>query len=266
MDTAGRQVIFISTEEAQLPVNKLRGFNSPGWWAYYEYETDQGERKIVAECLVALAVAQATAGDQADDRLAADTTPTPITISAQPTNQTTYTPAGSITAYTVGAGTTLAGEANEVYTLTGLAGSAAGTGAAFTVTRGAGGAIDSVAINAVGTGFVAAETITILGSTIGGVNTTDNLVVTVTGVGTAAATFSVTAAGQATLQYQWQRQTASGTTWSNIAGATSASLALTGLTTAANGNKYRVRISSTGGATTVTSNSATLTVDANIFV
>lgn len=265
MDTAGRQVIFISTEEAQLPVNKLRGFNSPGWWAYYEYETDQGERKIVAECLVALAVAQSDAGDQSDDRLAADTTPTPITISAQPANQTAYAPVGSITAYTVGTGTTLVGEANEVYTLTGLSGSAAGTGAAFTVTRGANGAVSGVAINAVGAGFVANETITILGSAIGGDDTTDDLELTVTTVGSAAATFSVTAAGQATLQYQWQRQTATGTTWSNIGGATSASLALTGLTTASNGFKYRVRISSTGGAATVTSNSATLTVDNNIF-
>lgn len=266
MDTAGRQIIFVDNTEASLEVNRARGLNAPGWWAYYTVEQSDGTLRYRGqELLVAISQTAAAAGDQADDAVAADAAPTPITISAQPANQTTYTPAGSITAYTAGAGTTLAGEANEVYTLTGLAGSAAGTGAAFTVTRGAGGAIDSVAINAVGTGFAAAETITILGSTIGGVNTTDDLVVTVTTVGTAAATFSVTAAGQATLQYQWQRQTASGTTWTNIAGATSASLALTGLTTAANGNKYRVRISSTGGAVTVISNSATLTVDNNIF-
>lgn len=262
MDTAGRQVIFISTEEAQLPVNKLRGFNAPGWWAYYEYETDQGEKKIVAECLVALAVAQSDAGDQSDDRLAADTTPTPITISAQPTNQTAYTPAGSITAYTVGTGTTIVGEANETYTAV----SVDNGSATFTVARGAGGAISSVSIVDVGFGYDFNDTLTIDGADIGGVTTTDDLEITVTGVGTSAATFSVTAAGQATLQYQWQRQTATGTTWSNISGATSASLALTGLTTSSNGFKYRVRISSTGGAATVTSNSATLTVDANNFV
>lgn len=175
MDTAGRQVIFISTEEAQLPVNKLRGFNAPGWWAYYEYETDQGEKKIVAECLVALAVAQATAGDQNDDALAADSTPTPITISAQPAN-------------------------------------------------------------------------------------VDDAETPFTG------TFSVTAAGQATLQYQWQRQTATGTTWTNItnggvfSGATTDTLTLTAAAKATyDGYKFRVRISSTGGATTVTSNSATIT-------
>lgn len=174
MDTAGRQVIFISTEEAQLPVNKLRGFTAPGWWAYYEYETDQGEKKIVAECLVAIAQDQATAGDQADDRLAADTTPTPITISAQPANVT-----GAATPFT--------------------------------------------------------------------------------------GTFAVTAAGQATLQYQWQRQTASGTTWTNItnggvfSGATTATLTLTAAAKATyDGYKFRVRVSSTGGATSVTSDSASI--------
>ena len=266
MDTAGRQIIFVDNTEASLDVNRARGFNAPGWWAYYTVEQSDGTLRYRGqELLVAISQTAAAAGDQADDAVAADAAPTPITISVQPVNRTAYTPAGSITAYTAGAGTTLVGEADEVYVLTGLAGSVAGTGSAFTVTRTAGGAIASVAITAVGTGFAAAETITILGSTIGGVDVTDDLVVTVTTVGTAAATFSVTAAGQATLQYQWQRQTATGTTWSNVSGATSSSIALTGLTTAANGTKYRVRISSTGGAVTLISNSATLTVDNNIF-
>ena len=265
MDTAGRQIIFIDNTEASLEVNRARGFNAPGWWAYYTSEQSDGTLRYRGqELLVAISQTALAAGDQADDAVAADAAPTPITISSQPANQTAYTPAGSITAYTNDAATTLAGEADEVYVLTGLEGGVAGTGAAFTVTRTAGGAIASVAITAVGTGFAATETITILGSLIGGDDTTDDLVVTVTTVGTAAATFSVTAAGQATLQYQWQRQT-TGTTWSNISGATNSSLALTGLTTASNGYKYRVRISSTGGALTVTSNSATLTVDNNIF-
>jgi hypothetical protein len=265
MDTAGRQIIFVDNTEASLAVNRARGFNAPGWWAYYTVEQSDGTLRYRGqELLVAISQTALAAGDQADDAVAADAAPTPITISSQPANQTAYTPAGSITAYTNDAATTLAGEADEVYVLTGLEGGVAGTGAAFTVTRTAGGAIASVAITAVGTGFAATETITILGSLIGGDDTTDDLVVTVTTVGTAAATFSVTAAGQATLQYQWQRQT-TGTTWSNISGATNSSLALTGLTTASNGYKYRVRISSTGGALTVTSNSATLTVDNNIF-
>jgi hypothetical protein len=170
MDTAGRQIIFIDNTEASLEVNRARGFNAPGWWAYYTSEQSDGTLRYRGqELLVAISQTALAAGDQADDAVAADAAPTPITISAQPSNQST-----------------------------------------------------------------------------------DD--------GDGTATFSVTAAGQATLQYQWQRQTATGTTWTNISGATSDSLALTGLTTAADGNKYRVRISSTGGALTVTSNSAILTV------
>ena len=80
----------------------------------------------------------------------------------------------------------------------------------------------------------------------------------------AAATFSVTASAtnSGVLSYQWQKQEATNTTtWTNISGATSASYT-TGATTvlADNGDKYRVVVSATLGAVTVTSNSATLTV------
>jgi len=77
-----------------------------------------------------------------------------------------------------------------------------------------------------------------------------------------AATFSVTASvtQSATLSYQWQKSTNSGSTWTAISGATSASLALTGLTTGDNSSQYRVIVSATGGASSVTSSAATLTV------
>jgi hypothetical protein len=77
-----------------------------------------------------------------------------------------------------------------------------------------------------------------------------------------AATFSVSASvtQSATLSYQWQKSTNSGSTWTEISGATSASLALTGLTTGDNASQYRVVVSATGGATSVTSSAATLTV------
>lgn len=80
-----------------------------------------------------------------------------------------------------------------------------------------------------------------------------------------AATFSVTATvtQSATLSYQWQKSDNSGATWANVAGATSGSLALSGLTNADDdGDQYRVVVSATGGASSVTSNSATLTVPA----
>jgi len=182
----GRQVLFISQEEAALDENIKRGFDTPGWWSYYTIEMPDGTKRYKTECLVVLSETQASAGDgsfarysggpaRSDDEQAADTTPTPITISVQPANVT--------------------GAANP-----------------FT------------------------------------------------------GTFAVTAAGEATLQYQWQRQTPTGTTWTNISnggvfsGATTDTLTLTAAGKATwDGYKFRVRISSTGGATTVNSNSASLT-------
>ena len=266
-----KTIVFIDNTEAALEENKERGLNAPGWWAYYTYTDCEGNTRHKAEHLVTIADPEPNAQEtQDDDALAADATSV-INITVQPANQTTYTPAGSITAYTnTDIGTTLAGEEGESYELTGLSGSVAGTGAAFTVTRGAGsgGAVTAVTIDAVGSGFEAAETITILGSTIGGVDTTDDVTLTVDSVGTAAATFSVTAADDPDLGdivYQWQSQTATGTRWTNISGATSASLALAGLTTADSGKKYRVKLTTTAGAPEVISDVATLTVDDNIF-
>jgi hypothetical protein len=262
--TAARRSIFIDAVEATLAENKERGLNSPGWWEYMTYTDADGKTRHKAQQLVSFKSAPANTADL-DDNVAADVA-SAITISGQPANATAFTPAGSITNYTTGTTTTIVGEANEVYTLTGLVGSVAGTGAAFTVTRGAGGAVSSVAITAVGTGFAAAETITILGSLIGGVDVTDNLVLTVTAVGTAAATFSVTAAASTgSLVYQWQRRTSSTAKWTNVSGATSSSLALTALTTASNGYQYRVKLTSSAGAEEVISNTATLTVDNNNF-
>jgi hypothetical protein len=78
-----------------------------------------------------------------------------------------------------------------------------------------------------------------------------------------AATFSVTASvSSGTVTYQWQRQALGSGSYANISGATSASLALTGLTNGSNNaDNYRVVVSATG-ATSVTSNAAALTVAA----
>lgn len=84
---------------------------------------------------------------------------------------------------------------------------------------------------------------------------------------TNASAFSVTASvGTGTLTYQWQRQTASGTTWTNItnngtfAGATTNTLGLTAAAKATyNGYKFRVKITGSAGAKEVISNAATLT-------
>lgn len=78
----------------------------------------------------------------------------------------------------------------------------------------------------------------------------------------ATATFSVTASVSptATLSYEWQKQEGGAGAWATIVGATSASYT-TAATVAADddGDLYRVVVSSTG-ATSVTSDSAELTV------
>jgi hypothetical protein len=78
------------------------------------------------------------------------------------------------------------------------------------------------------------------------------------------ATFSVSATVTygATLTYQWQKQESGAGAWSNISGATSSSYTTGSITVAAdNTDAYRVVVSATG-ATSVTSNSVTLTVTA----
>ena len=78
----------------------------------------------------------------------------------------------------------------------------------------------------------------------------------------AAATFSVTATvtESATLTYLWQVSTDAGATWA-AAGSTASSLTIDPTAVADDGNLYRVVVSATG-ATSVTSNAATLTVTA----
>jgi hypothetical protein len=77
-----------------------------------------------------------------------------------------------------------------------------------------------------------------------------------------AATFSVTAsvtAGGGTLGYQWQVKPVGTTRYTNVSGATSASLALTGKTSTNTGDQYRVKVTSANGAAEVTSDAVTLT-------
>ena len=271
----GTNLIFIDDTEAGLDENKIRGLKWPGWWAYRTYTDGDGNTRHKAECLAfANATAGAAVGDYGtadggtEDNPAADVA-SAITISGQPSAQSTSGPAGAILTVTR-AGTAAAGTAS--YTITdqtagvtvaNVSGGAAPSGTwSINVSRAAG--AYTVTINSGGTGFAATDTITVPGNLLGGVATTNDLVVTVATVATAAATFSVTAAvGTGTLTYQWQVQTAASTTkWSNVVGATSASLALTGLLASDSGKKYRVKIGGSAGGKEVISNTATLTVTA----
>ena len=268
-DSVTQDIYFVDNTEASLAANKNRGLNSPGWWQYHEYTDASGATRYKTELLVAFSETAANAGDYADDTDVADSAVT-ITISGQPTAQSTKTPAGGLlTVDTVSAavGTRPAGTYTigaSDYTTDG-----SGTGATFTITVDGTGAATIDSIDAAGSGFVVDETFTILGSVFdngsdpAGTDGVDDLTFDAATVATAAATFSVTASvGSGSLIYQWQLQTATGTRWTNVTGATSSSLALTGLTTTDTGKKYRVKITSTSGAPEVISDAATLTVTA----
>lgn len=81
---------------------------------------------------------------------------------------------------------------------------------------------------------------------------------------TNAASFSVSAAGTG-LTYQWQVSTNGGTSWTNLAGETSATLNLTGITAAFNGNQYRVVLNGTC-TTDLNSSAATLVVNSPVDI
>jgi len=259
----GTNLLFIDDTEAALEENKIRGLKWPGWWAYRTYTDGDGNTRHKAECIAFANQTAANAGDYGtaqggtEDNPAADVA-SAISISSQPSNQTTRTPAGGILTFS-SSGTAAAGTGSY----TAVAGTGgAGTGATFNVSR-SGGAY-TVTVASAGSGYGAGNTITVAGTDLGGTSPTNNLSVVVSTTATAAATFSVTAAvGTGTLTYQWQVQTAASTTkWTNIVGATSASLALTGLTTSDNGKKYRVKIGGSAGGEEVISDTATLTVTA----
>ena len=77
------------------------------------------------------------------------------------------------------------------------------------------------------------------------------------------ATFTVAASSTgsgSSLTYQWQRLDVSGGEWTDVSGATSANLALTGETASETGDKFRVKVNnSIGGVEVITNGAATLT-------
>ena len=267
--TAARRSIFIDDVEATLAENRERGLTAPGWWEYFTYTDAEGNTRHKATHLVSFKNAPANTAD-ADDNVAADAA-SAITISAQPANQSAVGPEGGLlTVDTVSAAVATRPAGTYTIGASDYTTDAAGTGATFTITVDGTGAATIDSIDAAGSGFVVDETFTILGSVFdngsdpAGTDGVDDLTFDAASVAAATATFSVTAAAApaGSVVYQWQSQTATGTRWTNISGATSASLALTGLVVADNGKKYRVKLTSTAGAEEVISNAATLTVTA----
>ena len=76
-----------------------------------------------------------------------------------------------------------------------------------------------------------------------------------------AATFSVTAScdNSGTVTFQWQKKASGGTRWTNVSGATSASLVLAGQTADNDGDQYRVKLNADVGAPEVISTAVALT-------
>jgi hypothetical protein len=78
------------------------------------------------------------------------------------------------------------------------------------------------------------------------------------------ASFTVAASGSG-LSYQWQVST-NGTTWNNVAGATSATLNLSALTAGMNGYQYQAIVSGASPCSPLTSSLATLTVNTAVAI
>ncbi len=81
----------------------------------------------------------------------------------------------------------------------------------------------------------------------------------------ANASFSATVTGTSP-QYQWQVSTNNGTIFTDVTGATTATLNLPAVTTAMNGNQYRLKLTGTCTPTAIFSSAATLTVNALVAV
>jgi subtilisin-like proprotein convertase family protein len=83
------------------------------------------------------------------------------------------------------------------------------------------------------------------------------------------ATFTSTAAAGNPITYQWQVSTDAGATWANVsngttyAGATTNTLTVSNASTSLNGNEYRLRMSVSACNSTIETDAATLTVNAN---
>ena len=174
-----------------------------------------------------------------------------VTVTAKATAAHTF----SVTAASTGQAAAFDGAANA-----GATGSRTAGTYAITATGGTGsGATFSVVIAANGSASIT--------MTNGGGGYTDNDTLTLSRTGTyggaSNVTVNVNGINNGTLTYQWQKRTSSSGRFSNVSGATSATLALTSQVAGNNGNQFRVKVNNGVGATEVTSNTATLTVTDN---
>ena len=104
---------------------------------------------------------------------------TPSTYTASKLTLTNVGPLASPTVgiVTIGTvnGTTISGQANQVYTNVASTATGNGTGARFTVTRSGTGAVSAVTVTTAGSGYSVGDTITISYTLVGGGSSTDNI-------------------------------------------------------------------------------------------
>jgi hypothetical protein len=179
------------------------------------------------------------------------TSPTAPSIAAQPANQTVT--AGQTAIFSVTAGGTVPLVYQWQKDTTPISGA---TSASYTTpttaTSDSGSKFSVVVSNSAGKITSNAATLTVNAAPIAPSITQQPANQTVSAGQTA--TFSVTAAGTAPLSYQWQKGTTA------ITGATSASYTTPATATSDNGTKFSVVVSNTAGK--ITSNPATLSVNA----
>jgi hypothetical protein len=172
------------------------------------------------------------------------------TITTQPTSQTLT--AGANVSFTVAASGTA--PLSYQWRLNGasIAGATSATLSLTAVTTGqSGGGYSCVVSNSAGTATSTPATLTVNPAVIAPTITTQPASQTVPAG--ANVSFTVAASGTAPLSYRWRRNGA------NIAGATSATLSLTSVTTGQSGGSYSCVVSNSAG--TATSSAATLTVN-----
>ena len=116
----------------------------------------------------------------------------------------------------------------------------------------------AVFTNSAGSATTSAATLTVTAATAAPQVTTQPVAQSVAAGGTA--TFTAAASGSPAPTVQWQVSTDGGTTFANVAGATSATLTLNGVTAGQNGNRYRAVFTNSAGS--ATTSAATLTVTA----
>jgi hypothetical protein len=97
-----RNAVFVSKEEAQLAVNKAKGFTGAGWWLHKEYNDASGKPRYKSECLVSITVPESVSFDapasSGEDLFASDADRS-VSISGQPESKSIVT--GNTTSFSV---------------------------------------------------------------------------------------------------------------------------------------------------------------------